>query len=101
MTKTTDPNRYLDPEYRAKAHKSATLLGEPAATEFRAALHAIEVQARENDLLAEDDTGGEQLRYAVDALVTDLDAWLEDPDPADAYDKLLRVFKELHELVNP
>lgn len=41
---------------------------------------------------------GEHIRYALDALVSDLDEWLKDPDPAEAYDKLLQVYREIKEL---
>jgi hypothetical protein len=98
MPSLTDPNRYADAEFRAKARTSATFLGEPAATEMRAALHTIDQQVKQMDLLAEDD-GEEHVRYAVDALLTELDKWLDDPDPAEAYDKLLRLRRELKELV--
>lgn len=38
MTSVTDPNRYADTEFRAKARASVTFLGEPGATEMRAAI---------------------------------------------------------------
>jgi len=129
MTDTTDPDRYLDPEYRQRATKSAPLLGEPAATELRAALDTIEKQAKRIELLTSrsggyspsaetrpknpvpplagtgvqhrSHNGVSAIEYAVDAIVTDLEAWFEDPDPADAYDKLCRVQRELRELVRP
>ncbi|MDB4278030.1 hypothetical protein N9917_00210 [Deltaproteobacteria bacterium] len=90
MTTLTDPNRYADAEFRAKARVSAVFLGEPGATEMCAALNTI-------DQLSEDD-GEEHVRYSLDALLTDLDKWLVDPDPAEAYDKLLALRRELKEL---
>jgi len=88
---STDPNRYTDAEYRKKAHRSATFLGEPAATELRAAITTID------GLMDED--AGDSMRYAIDALLSELDEWLENPDPAEAYDWVLRIKQELGELL--
>lgn len=102
MTTTTDPDRYLDPEYRARARRSATFLGEPAATELRAALDALDKQATEIEALAgEEPPDVQHFRYAIDAMIGGFDEWLENPDPAEAYHKLLDLLDELRELVSP
>jgi len=43
-------------------------------------------------------SGDEHVSYAVDAMATHLDKWLDNCDPAEAYDKLIEVWKELREL---
>jgi len=83
MTDTTDPNRYADTAFREKARKTADLLGEPGATELRAALGTID-----------------KMEAGIGAVVSELDSWLENPDPAEASDELLRVYRELKELAD-
>ena len=100
MKKNDDPDRYADVNYRAKALVSAVFLGEPAATEMRTVLHTIDTLEERiqilTDMTTEGGGDGMHIRYALDALVADLDKWLDnDPDPSDAYDKLLMVFREL------